>query len=438
MVLADLAVLHGCVLAAAAVRLSMRDMFPISISGDMLVQVLAAVSAIAVAFAIAGLYPAYGTTPVERLRVRSLIVAGGFALLIAFDYLAQNGQWSRGMLLGAAALALIASPIGAAVARTALARLPSWGAPALLCGTTARRAEFAEALARNRDLGWRPVAHLETPAQALACGTTADLLVVLKEPGQDSSIEGLEEMPFARIVIVPSYDGRQSLWVSVRDIGGVLALESRRNLLLSRSRALKRCADVALALSLAPLAAAAVAFAALAMQLASPGPVFHRQVREGIAGRPFTMWKLRTMRIDADSAFDRLLDETPGAREEWERHMKLRSDPRVVPGVGWFLRRFSIDELPQLWNVLVGQMSLVGPRPLPAYHAERLNVEGRRLRQRVLPGITGMWQVAGRSENDLEQQQYLDSYYVRNWSIWLDIHILAATVRTVLLARGAW
>ncbi len=438
MALADLVILHICVLTAAAVRLSLRDVFPIGISPQMLLQVLVAMTAIPVAFAVAGLYPAYGTTPVERLRTRTTIVVAGFAFLIAFDYLAQNGQWSRGLLLGTATLALVACPLGAALTRALLARLPAWGAPAILCGTPERRRSFAAALLRDRDLGWRAIAEYDTIEDAARDGAKNALLVVLEERGGEASTAELEDLPFARIVIVPSFGGRQSLWVSVRDIGGTIALETPRNLLVGRNRAIKRCADIALTVLLTPFAAIVVAMAALAVRLVSSGPAFYLQTREGFDGRPFAMWKLRTMRQGADAELDSVLADSLGARAEWDRHMKLRDDPRIVPIVGWFLRRFSIDELPQLWNVLVGQMSLVGPRPLPAYHAERLRPEARRLRRRVRPGITGLWQVAGRSDSDIERQQYLDTYYVRNWSIWLDLHVLAETVRTVLLARGAW
>ncbi len=438
MALADLAVLHICVLTAAAIRLSLRDVFPIGISPQMLLQVLVAMTAIPVAYAVAGLYPAYGTTPVERLRTRTTIVVAGFAFLIAFDYLVQNGQWSRGLLLGTATLALVACPLGAAMTRALLTRLPAWGAPAILCGTPERRRSFAAALLRDRDLGWRAIAECDTIDAAARIGVENALLIVLEEGGSEATNEELEDLPFARIVIVPSFGGRQSLWVSVRDIGGTIALETPRNLLVGRNRAIKRCADIALTLFLAPFAAIIVTLAALSVRLVSPGPAFYLQTREGVDGRPFAMWKLRTMRQGADAELDNVLADTQAARDEWDRHMKLRDDPRIVPIVGWFLRRFSIDELPQLWNVLAGQMSLVGPRPLPAYHAERLRPEARRLRQRVRPGITGLWQVAGRSNSDIERQQYLDTYYVRNWSIWLDIHVLAETVRTVLLARGAW
>jgi lipopolysaccharide/colanic/teichoic acid biosynthesis glycosyltransferase len=118
--------------------------------------------------------------------------------------------------------------------------------------------------------------------------------------------------------------------------------------------------------------------------------------------------------------------------------MKLRDDPRIIPRIGQFLRRFSVDELPQLWNVLRGEMSLIGPRPLPDYHLAALDRAGADLRRHVRPGMTGLSQVSGRSSRSLEEQQHLDGYYVRNWSLWLDLHILARTVLAVVRGRGAW
>jgi exopolysaccharide biosynthesis polyprenyl glycosylphosphotransferase len=168
------------------------------------------------------------------------------------------------------------------------------------------------------------------------------------------------------------------------------------------------------------------------VRLTSPGPAIFRQVRIGRDGQPFTMLKLRTMCIDAEQRREDLVEASTGAGPLF----KMRSDPRVTP-VGRVLRRFSIDELPQLWNVVRGDMSLVGPRPpLPSEVAAYDSMAVHRLH--VKPGLTGLWQVSGRSDLNWEQSVRLDLLYVDNWSIFEDLKILWRTARAVLGSRGAY
>ena len=139
----------------------------------------------------------------------------------------------------------------------------------------------------------------------------------------------------------------------------------------------------------------------------------------------------------AEERLKEALQQDEGLRVEWEKYYKLKKDPRITR-IGRVLRRTSLDELPQLLNVLSGSMSLVGPRPLPSYHFEDLPKSVQQLRDQVKPGITGLWQVSGRSESGTAGMEKHDPYYVRNWSIWLDIIILFRTIRAVLVARGAY
>ena len=196
--------------------------------------------------------------------------------------------------------------------------------------------------------------------------------------------------------------------------------------------AIKRTFDIVVSAILIVLLAIPGLLVALFVRLTSPGPAIFRNPRIGVGEGEFAMLKFRSMYQDAEQQQAELEEhnEADGAI------FKIRDDPRITP-VGRILRRFSIDELPQLWNVLRGEMSLVGPRPLPLRDYERLEA-WHRGRYRVLPGITGLWQVSGRSALGFDDLVRLDFYYVENWSVWLDIEILARTPLAVLRGRGAY
>jgi lipopolysaccharide/colanic/teichoic acid biosynthesis glycosyltransferase len=248
----------------------------------------------------------------------------------------------------------------------------------------------------------------------------------------------LDDLPFSKIIILPDFGNPQSQWVSVREVGSNLGLEMRRNLLISSNMLLKRAMDLCLAVMLAVPALPIVAVCGFLVKLASPGPVFYYQSREGLDGRTFRLWKIRTMVVGADQQLETVIGQSADLGQEWQRRMKLRVDPRIIPGVGHFLRRWSLDELPQLWNVILGDMSISGPRPLPCYHLDALTKDTCKLRRKVRPGITGLSQVSGRSSLLLEENSILDTYYVRNWSLWLDLHIITRTIRAIVRGQGAY
>lgn len=172
------------------------------------------------------------------------------------------------------------------------------------------------------------------------------------------------------------------------------------------------------------------------VSLTSKGSVFYKQLRVGKNGRVFPMWKFRTMYEDSDQLLERYLARHPKERREWEQRIKLKSDPRVTP-IGRMIRRFSIDEMPQLWNVLVGDMSLIGPRPITVPQISRYGV-GLRLYSRVRPGLTGLWQISGRSTTTFETRILFDKKYVENWSLMLDLWIWLRTFGVVLTGAGAY
>ena len=222
-----------------------------------------------------------------------------------------------------------------------------------------------------------------------------------------------------------------------RDLNGLIGLHMRRNLLRRRNRLLKHSIDQLIALPLFILGVPIIAALALWIMAVSEGSPFYAQLRAGKDGRLIKVWKLRTMYPAAEERLEQYLSSNPAARLEWERYFKLTNDPRILPGVGHFLRRTSLDELPQIFNVIKGEMSLVGPRPFPKYHLDQFDTTFQSLRSSVIPGITGLWQVSARSDGDLEVQQALDTYYIRNWSIWIDFYILFRTFGAVVAGRGA-
>jgi lipopolysaccharide/colanic/teichoic acid biosynthesis glycosyltransferase len=228
------------------------------------------------------------------------------------------------------------------------------------------------------------------------------------------------------------------LVAAIRILEGVVGLGSQTKLSHRRSVLFKRFMDYSGGLLFFILSAPVLLFFSLCIVITSPGNPFYSQVREGRGGKRFKVWKLRTMYPGADRLLSKYLKDNPEARKEWHTYFKLRNDPRVLKGIGTLLRRTSLDELPQLWNVLRGEMSLIGPRPFPHYHLEQFNKEFRELRRGVIPGMTGLWQVVARSDGNLAVQERLDTCYIRHWSIWLDVIILARTVLIVFSGKGAY
>jgi Undecaprenyl-phosphate galactose phosphotransferase WbaP len=193
-------------------------------------------------------------------------------------------------------------------------------------------------------------------------------------------------------------------------------------------RVLKRWLDVALILLAAPFVLPAVLLLAFLVRR-DGGPAFYVQDRVGRDGRVFRLWKLRTMVVDADRRLAEHLAASPALRAEWEERQKLRADPRITR-IGRLLRKTSLDELPQLLNVVRGEMSLVGPRPVIPSELSRYG-EAKVYYLQVRPGLTGLWQISGRNDVDYERRVALDAWYVRNWTLWYDVLILFKTLLIV-------
>lgn len=214
-------------------------------------------------------------------------------------------------------------------------------------------------------------------------------------------------------------------------------LKINNNLKSPFNKFIKRSLELVISFIFLPLLLFIIGMLGLLIMLDSPGPIFYRQPRIGRNGRPFTVYKFRSMYQDAIDRLDNILTTDPRANLEWETYFKLRNDPRITR-MGAFLRKTSLDELPQIFNVLCGDMSLVGPRPVLEEEITKYYGEYSDYYHMVRPGITGLWQVSGRNNVDYPMRVRLDMWYVLNWSVWLDIMILFRTIRVVLSKEGAY
>ena len=420
-------------------------------------QLSIAALALPVGYYLLGVYRAYEQLPMERFPLRVKATCVLFVILLGSHYAAGDPPWPPAAMGLAFALALMLPLVGESVVRGMLIRHGLWGVPAVVIGAGPTGRQVARLLQQVPEFGLRPVAFFDDPREGnsssrlienLPCwGPLADAAshswqietaIVTTPAAARENVDAIaRQLSYRCIIVVPDLHDLPSLWVNARDLNGLIGLQMRRNLLLRRNRLIKRTIDYLLALPLLVLSAPVIAVLALWIMLRTDGSPFYVQTRAGEAGRLIRVWKLRTMYPDAEQRLQRHLRDDPAAREQWARCCKLTNDPRILPGIGTFLRRTSLDELPQIFNVIRGEMSLVGPRPFPGYHLDRFDASFQTLRASVIPGITGLWQVSARSDGDLEVQQALDTYYIRNWSIWIDFYILSRTLAAVVAGRGA-
>ncbi len=278
-----------------------------------------------------------------------------------------------------------------------------------------------------------------------------DLISKLKAKGRIQIIIALEDselaaqkdlieeltLHFPELQFVPSLSGLPLFEMEPHHFFSheILILKTRNNLHFRPRIWLKRSFDISASLTMILLLSPILVWTALRIRFSGPQVLFkHRRV--GQSGQTFNCYKFRTMALNSDIILKELLASNASARKEWDEKMKITDDPRVT-SIGKFLRKTSLDELPQLWNVLRGDMSLVGPRPIVDNEISRY---GNRIEfyTSVKPGITGLWQVSGRSDTDYKTRVQLDTWYVKNWTLWYDIAILFKTIRVVISRSGAY
>lgn len=404
-----------------------------------------------------GLYPGVRLSPVEELRRLVVSITCMFIVwTVGVAVLTGGLTFHRSFLLVIYLACLVTLPIARGWARHVLGRWTRWGLPVLVCGDDPAAVRLYDWLSHNSHLGLRPVGII-ADRQSLDVGPDdtwyagpwektheiavergAYWAVVVPPESRPAAISSLiadHLYTIPHVHVLSELTGLPDHW-NPQQLDGLTGIHLEQNLMLPLPRLTKRCMDLAASVVGGIILLPLFFYLAVAVKMSSRGPIVYAHERIGINGRRFKAWKFRTMFQNADSLLEHHLDEHPELQEEWQRDHKLKFDPRVTR-IGRFLRKTSLDELPQLWNVITGDMSLVGPRPIVDAEIVKYGPYYG-LYTMVKPGITGLWQVSGRNNTTYDERVQFDAYYVRNWSPWMDLYLLLRTIRIVLFAKGAY
>lgn len=398
------------------------------------------------AFAYEGLYTRRLVEWEEIRRCfRAIIVAsaGIVILVFALRYL----ELSRLIILVALLFALIIVPTTRAAIRRLLVKSRLLTRRLVLVGSKTYTTPFIRELSRHTGLGYEveatverageneSIAALLNRASRTSPGATLAVFADSFTSAEMAAIIHHAEIQFSDIMLVPSAAPLRTHAVDIEQIGSTLVVKYRYNLLRPLNRYVKRTVELIVCSFLSILLLPVFLLLAVLTKLTSRGPILFVQTRIGRGRRPFRCYKLRTMHVHAETELARLLTDNPALKAEYEEYARIANDPRVT-SFGRILRRFGLDELPQLWNVLRGEMALVGPRPYLPSETEQIGDVLDTI-VRVRPGMTGLWQVSGRSQLPFRERVLLDEYYIRNWSLWMDFSILLRTAWIVATGSGS-
>lgn len=457
----DAAAIVVSALAAAAIRFGLGYMLPSSIVArqswsyaffqspefDLAVPLVALFIAI---YAWRGLYPGIAIASAEELQRLTVATSMVFLALGTVTFILRAPMNYSRLVYGMTWLFSLASvPVARSLLRKSVSRFAWWGEEIVVVRAGAPSLDIVSHLVAHPWVGLRPSLLVDLDHQASVRPSLLESLsrksrgrincALIVTDGTRQEIAGLLDLfrdIFFRVILVDGRPGHRLNWEASIDLGGIPGLEMHHNLLNARSQIIKRIMDIVLSTAGLVLAFPVLGALWVMVKLDSSGPGFYRQQRVGRDGRPFGMLKYRTMYEHANEKLESMLEADPSLRHEWEQYQKLHNDPRVTR-VGRILRRYSLDELPQIWNVIRGEMSLVGPRP---YLPEQQQAYGQGYASyvRVRPGLTGLWQVSGRADATFVDRATLDEHYVRTWSTWMDIYILARTPLAVFSRNGAY
>jgi Undecaprenyl-phosphate galactose phosphotransferase WbaP len=410
-----------------------------------------------VVFQMFALYPGAALAPAEEFRklsVGSWIAYGG---IIISRYIEDN---DFDAISAAFFISLIVSVYVLLFCRTCMRSFLGFakigGIPAVIYGGGNMGHRLIDKLLDNRALGYAPAVILDDSPEVkeyrgvpvihdTSCGPelvgkyNLKMAIVAMPTVSDQVLSRLiaeSVSAFRYNVIIPPFFHYGNIWMSIRDFSGVLGLATTQRLKMGWNRTLKRFLDLFVVIVGGLIISPFMLLIILLVKLSSKGPVIYTGKRCLPNGKFFYQYKFRTMYIDADEQLQKLLDTDPVRRKEWEENHKLKNDPRVTK-IGAFLRKTSLDEFPQFLNILKGEMSLVGPRPLSEEEVKKFGADFNRVFS-VWPGLTGFWQISGRSDTNFEERVAFDIYYLQSWSLWLDLWILYSTVGVVVRGKGAY
>ena len=381
------------------------------------------------------LYPGAALSMVEELRRSFFSITLACLVLLAYLSISRTiPNYSRVVIALTYILAMLFLPLGRWVAKTLMKR--------------------SQELLKDRQLGLLPIGFLDDNPDALNDkNSPLPILGNMNEAvsiGEKNNIEYLIlclplsavkhiipklTVHFKHILIVPSSMAGYGGCIYSFDLSGFAAIELKNQLLLKTPRLIKGFMEICMATTAVLLLWPLGIVLAILIKLGSNGPIFYRATRLGIGGKAISIMKFRTMYTDADERLEQVLASDPAKQKEWNEKFKITDDPRITP-LGKFLRRTSLDELPQFMDVLTGKLAVIGPRPITEKELKYYG-DDYELISRVKPGITGLWQVSGRSTTSYETRVFLDRYYIMNWSPWLDYYIFLKTIKEVLSCRGA-
>jgi undecaprenyl-phosphate galactose phosphotransferase len=395
---------------------------------------------------------------IKALSKASCFAAIGIFTIVSLGKL--SAEISRTVIVLMGLLSLLFLPVIRINVKRFLRHFGFFWRRVLILGAGATGRRIASALKREPNFGYELIGFLDDDPKKVGnridgvkihkgihkaasyiyrCGVD-DLFIAMPGAGKERLQELVNTLQHKvdHILFVPDIFGIAVLGTDLKHFfhEEVLAFEIENNLSKPVNTVIKKCFDMVVSLILIPVLAVPMALLSFLVKIDSKGPVIFSQDRIGENGRLFRCLKFRTMLGDAEENLSALLKNDPEAFREWQKHWKLRDDPRVTR-IGRFLRMTSLDELPQIFNVLKGEMSLVGPRPYLPIERQEIGRQGETILLSK-PGITGLWQVSGRSETSYQYRMSLDLWYVRNWNLWLDVVILLKTIRIVFKKEGAY